>query len=106
MQVDYQIIIDQGNGSASPFGLIRIVVILAIKSDGHWQFACMHPHMWVHIYQSAASLYLSNLPTHLISKAFRVKAKNGKHLSCCIVGMKLRIEFGGAQNSRERINKK
>lgn len=103
MQVDYQIAVGQGNGSASPVGLIRKVVILAIKSDGHWQFACMHPRMWVHIYQSAASLYLSNLPTSLISKAFRVKAENGKSLNCCIKGMELRM---GTQNSREEINKK
>lgn len=51
-------------------GMIRIVVILAIKSEGHWQFACMHPHMICEcIYNN---LYLSNLPTHLISKAFKV----------------------------------
>ncbi len=68
-------------------------------------------HVCIHIcgciYISLLPLSISPIfPTHVISKVFRVKAKNGKLLSCCIVGMKLRIEFGGAQNSRERINKK
>lgn len=59
------------------------------------------------IYNNLLPLSISaNLPTHLIRKAFRVNAKNGKFLSCRIVGMKLRIKFGGAQKSRERINKK
>lgn len=61
MQVDYQIV-GQGNGCASPFGLIRKVVILAIKSDGIGNLhVCT---LW--------SIYISLLPLtpHPLAKLF------------------------------------